>query len=108
MMANPIRNFLIVIFIFSVLEKTGCDLIAFFKWGASTEQFGGLTETEPEKSATESESKEKPLQEFFLCTFKDAVINSSHELRSKMNGSRISGPVHSFYPSVPTPPPNLG
>lgn len=106
MFAKPLRKLFVLIFLFAVLEKTGCDLLYFLKWHPGIENLAELVETE--SSSKESENtKEKSLKEFWICNI---FQNSSNYHLTAVLGERMSEKTElllSFYPSVPTPPPNF-
>lgn len=106
MLAKSVKNIVVFIFLFAVLERTGVELISFAKWQWGYDTLTELVESS-ENTTKESEKKEeKSLKEFWLTTGLQTslkLISVSNSAQSLFINTNIS---HSFYPPVPTPPPN--
>lgn len=96
---------MVFIFLFTVLEKTGCDILFSLTSHSGYDIFAKAVETETE-SSKENESKEKSLKEFWICTGHQslAALLQINALKRNLI-KKVSAPL-SFYPTVPTPPPN--
>lgn len=106
MLARSLRNITVLIFLFAVLEKTGLELISFMKYDCG---FDNLTEIfeSTEKTTKESENKENTLKEFWLIADLQTSLKPTTLIGSANSLFLNPHIAHSFYPSVPTPPPNL-
>ena len=107
MLARSIRNITVLIFLFAVLEKTGVELLSFMKWDLGFDNQTEIFES-TEKTTTESENKgENTLKEFWLTSVLHTSLKPTSAI-SLANSLFINPHIaHSFYPTVPTPPPNL-
>lgn len=103
MFARSVKNFVVFIFLFTVLEKTGCDILFSLTRHSEFDVFAKVVETE---SSKENESKEKSLKEYWICTEHQslaALLQNNAQRRNLIK--KVNAPL-SFYPAVPTPPPN--
>ena len=108
MFAKSLRNLIVFIFLFAVLEKTGCDLMFFIKGQSGFNKLTELFESEGESTSKESEKKgEQSLKEFWICTIYHDSVNSHLAALFKQQLVKGAALLPCFYPSVPTPPPNL-
>ena len=107
MLTRSIRNITVLIFLFAVLGKTGLDFLSFMKWDLGIDNQIEIFES-TEKTTKESENKgENALKEFWLTSVLHTVLKPTSAI-SLANPLFINpNIVHNFYPTVPTPPPNL-
>lgn len=106
MYTKTLKSFLIFVFLFAVLERTGIELISFLKWQAGMEASVKFVEIDSE-STSESEKKgKKKLTEFWLCNSYQTTVQNLTSNFAGYNPYNSTGVLANFYPSVPTPPPN--
>lgn len=104
MPAISIKKLFVFIFLFAVLERTGGDLVSLIQW-----QFEkSISIFEVESAAKESEKNDdKSIKEFWICAVYQSLLKPAPRVNRSQKFIKSINTEHNFYPSVPTPPPNI-
>ena len=105
-LTKSIKNLFVFVFLFAVLERTGVDLVSLMNWKLCVGNAIDVFDTE--STAKESEKNEdKTLKEVWICLIYQTLLKPLSQDTLSQKLIKNINTEHNFYPSVPTPPPDL-
>lgn len=106
MLYKSLKNVIVLVFLFAILEKTGIELVSFIKW--QLEYIEPIEALDISESPREAEKKEsKSLHETWIANSYLGVILIEPGIYSNHKHFLNILIFENFHPAVPTPPPNL-
>lgn len=105
-MKGPLAKFIVLtILIFAVLEKSGVSLMPLI-WGDQATSYH-MVFSDPENTKEAENAKETAVKEVWVSGNGSSMLTPVCKYLFRQPAISRDAPVSSFYPSIPTPPPNL-
>ena len=105
MLSERLKCLIVIIFLFALVQKTGYEILSFIN-GQST-AYELLIADKEDSSKEKQDDKEKTLKEYWICSVFNGSMKLSFETADACKLLNDPDLAHSFYPPVPTPPPDV-